>query len=219
MGKLQMKDLQKKPLEKELEREEYNYDQIVANLSKAKQERRTHTRKIQKEKTAKQFEVDEVDHFLQMARAEKNHESLKVESIGDEMKELLEEEKSLQRDIAELERAIGRDKALVTSLDAEIDKLQIEKEVKLKQVIEEQARISRKSSVASDRRDSVNQSAPDINHFHTSLTFLSQQQRDRIQTIDDNFLYIEENKEDNSFSSQNSSRILNENDLDVSVQS
>ena len=60
---------------------------------------------------------------MQMARAEKNHESLKVESIGDEMKELLEEEKSLQRDIAELERAIGRDKALVTSLDAEIDKL------------------------------------------------------------------------------------------------
>ena len=123
MGKLQMKDLQKKPLEKELEREEYNYDQIVANLSKAKQERRDHARKIQKEKSAKQFEVDEVDHFLQMARAEKNHESLKVESIADEMKELLEEEKSLERDIAELERAIGRDKALVTSLDTEIDKL------------------------------------------------------------------------------------------------
>ena len=58
-----------------------------------------------------------------MARAEKNHESLKVESIADEMKELLEEEKSLQRDIAELERAIGRDKALVASLDTEIDKL------------------------------------------------------------------------------------------------
>ena len=58
-----------------------------------------------------------------MARAEKNHESLKVESITEEMKELLEEEKTLQRDMAELERAIGRDKALVTSLDAEIEKL------------------------------------------------------------------------------------------------
>ena len=124
MGKLQMKDLQKKPLEKELEREEYNYDLVVANLSKAKQERRDNVRKIQKEKSAKQFEVDEVDHFLQMARAEKTHESLKVESIEEEMNELLEEEKTLQRDMTELERAIGRDKALVASLDAEIDKLQ-----------------------------------------------------------------------------------------------
>ena len=44
-----------------------------------------------------------------MARAEKNHESLKIESIAEEMKELLEEEKSLQRDIVEIERAIGRD--------------------------------------------------------------------------------------------------------------
>ena len=44
-----------------------------------------------------------------MARAEKNHESLKIESIAEEMKELLEEEKGLQRDIVEIERAIGRD--------------------------------------------------------------------------------------------------------------
>ena len=36
MGKLQLRDLNKKQLEKGLSREEYTYDQIVANLSKAK---------------------------------------------------------------------------------------------------------------------------------------------------------------------------------------
>ena len=42
MGKLQMRDLSKKQGERELEREEYLYDQVVSNLSKAKQERRNH---------------------------------------------------------------------------------------------------------------------------------------------------------------------------------
>ena len=44
MGKLQLRDLNKKQLELELSREEYVYDQIVANLSKAKQERRHHAK-------------------------------------------------------------------------------------------------------------------------------------------------------------------------------
>ena len=40
MGKLQIRDLHKKSMEKELQKEEYAYDQIVSNLSKVKQERR-----------------------------------------------------------------------------------------------------------------------------------------------------------------------------------
>ena len=58
MGKLQMRDFNHKALEKELEREEYTYDQIVSNLSKAKQERRNNARALQKEKQEKQKEVD-----------------------------------------------------------------------------------------------------------------------------------------------------------------
>ena len=50
MGKLQMRDYHHKTLEKELEREEYVYDQVVSNLSKAKQERRNHAKGLQKER-------------------------------------------------------------------------------------------------------------------------------------------------------------------------
>ena len=53
MGKLQLRDLTKKQLEKELEREEYIYDQVVGSLSKAKQERRTHGKVLLKQKQAK----------------------------------------------------------------------------------------------------------------------------------------------------------------------
>ena len=50
MGKLQMRDYTRKQLEKELEREEYVYDPVVSNLSKAKQDRRTHAKLLQREK-------------------------------------------------------------------------------------------------------------------------------------------------------------------------
>ena len=46
MGKLQMKDYHHKTLEKELERDEYNYDQVVTILSKAKQDRRNHAKSL-----------------------------------------------------------------------------------------------------------------------------------------------------------------------------
>jgi len=53
MDKLQLRDLTKKQLEKELEREEYVYDQVVSSLSKAKQERRNHAKVLQKQRQAK----------------------------------------------------------------------------------------------------------------------------------------------------------------------
>ena len=53
MGKLQLRDLSKKQNEKELQREEYLYDQVVQNLSKAKSERRLHQKKLNNEKKTK----------------------------------------------------------------------------------------------------------------------------------------------------------------------
>ena len=53
MGKLQMRDLTKKQLERELEREEYVYDQVVGTLSKAKQERRNAAKKNDSRKNKK----------------------------------------------------------------------------------------------------------------------------------------------------------------------
>lgn len=101
MGKLQLRDLTKKQLEKELEREEYIYDQIVSNLSKAKQERRHHAKSNLNEKKVKQREVDEKEYSLEKARVEKQHESAKLNDLDTEITELEEEEQSLLKEIAE----------------------------------------------------------------------------------------------------------------------
>ena len=124
MGKLQLRDLNKKQLEKGLSREEYTYDQIVANLSKAKQERRHHAKQLQNERKAKQREVDAVEHNLQMARAMKQHEIGRLEDLQSERLELEAEERQLIGEIADYEKAIERDSTMIGSLDTEIEKLE-----------------------------------------------------------------------------------------------
>ena len=64
MGKLQMRDLNKKQMELELDREERVFDQAVSNLSKAKQDRKLHARKLDREKLKKQQSIDGHQHAL-----------------------------------------------------------------------------------------------------------------------------------------------------------
>ena len=138
MGKLQIRDLTKKQLEKELEREEYVYDQIVSNLSKAKQERRHHNKSNMNEKKVKQRAVDEFDYALQQARAEKEHEVGKLNDLDNEITELDEEEKALMKEIKEFETVIARDTEMIGSLDQEIEKLDKEATEKLQKLRTEQ---------------------------------------------------------------------------------
>jgi len=74
MGKLQIRDLHKKSMEKELQKEEYAYDQIVSNLSKVKQERRLQGLQNAKEKKDKIKELEECKFTLTTAQNEKEHE-------------------------------------------------------------------------------------------------------------------------------------------------
>ena len=67
MGKLQIRDLHKKGMEKELQKEEYTYDQIVSNLSKVKQERRLQGLQNAKEKKDKMKELEECQFTLTAA--------------------------------------------------------------------------------------------------------------------------------------------------------
>ena len=97
MGRLQIRDLTKKQLEKELEREEYVYDQVVSSLSKAKQERRHHNSQIQNEKNAKLKEIDAVSHILQKARTQKAQELANLEGLKGEQTELEDEECQLKK--------------------------------------------------------------------------------------------------------------------------
>ena len=64
----------------------------MANLSKAKQERRHHAKQIENERKVKQREVDGIDHNLQMARAEKAHEINRLDDFKSERIELEAEE-------------------------------------------------------------------------------------------------------------------------------
>ena len=59
-----MRDLNKKQMELELEREERIFDQAVSNLSKAKQDRKLHARKLDREKLIKQKSIDGHGHAL-----------------------------------------------------------------------------------------------------------------------------------------------------------
>ena len=54
---------------------------------------------MQNERKVKQREVDQIDHNLQMARAEKTHEVENLEDLKSERIELEEEEKQLMREI------------------------------------------------------------------------------------------------------------------------
>ena len=81
MGKLQMRDYTRKQLEKDLAREEYVYDQVVTNLSKAKQERRNHAKGLQKEKQTKQKEIEDIEHSLEVIKVEKTHILAKAEDV------------------------------------------------------------------------------------------------------------------------------------------
>ena len=81
MGKLQLRDLTKKQLERELEKEEYLYDQVVSTLSKAKQERRQHAKELAKEKKGKLAEITEVENTLELARAQKSHMLSKIDDL------------------------------------------------------------------------------------------------------------------------------------------
>ena len=103
----------------------------MANLSKAKQERRHHAKQLQNERNAKQREVDAVEHNLQMARAMKQHEIGRLEDLQTERLELEAEERQLIGEIAEYEKAIERDSAMIGSLDTEIEKLEQETNDKL----------------------------------------------------------------------------------------
>ena len=91
MGKLQIRDLHKKSLEKELQKEEYQYDQIVSNLSKVKQERKLQGLQNQKEKKDKMKELEESHFALTAAQNEKEHELKKLKSVEDEQREQKEE--------------------------------------------------------------------------------------------------------------------------------
>ena len=59
-----------------------------------------------------------------MARAEKAHEIEKLEDLRTERIELEEEERQLKKEIAEFEKAIERDSAMVGNLDTEIERLE-----------------------------------------------------------------------------------------------
>ena len=110
----------------------------MANLSKAKQERRHHAKQIENERKVKQREVDAFDHNLQMARAEKAHEISRLDDLKSERIELEAEEKQLMREIADFEKAIERDSTMIGSLDTEIERLEQETNDKLIQLRAEQ---------------------------------------------------------------------------------
>ena len=93
---------------------------MVSSLSKAKQERRNHAKGLQKERMGKQNDVDEVEHQLQVSKAERTHIGQKTEEAVSGRVELEEEERRLQKEIDELEATIGRDSQMIESLDTEI---------------------------------------------------------------------------------------------------
>ena len=86
---------------------------------------------MQNERKVKQREVDQVDHNLQMARAEKTHEIEKLDDLKVEQQELCDEENALIREIREFEKAIERDSVMVGNLDVELEKLEQETNEKL----------------------------------------------------------------------------------------
>ena len=126
MGKLHVRDFDHKALQKELEREEYAYDQVVTSLSKAKQERRAHAKELQREKntslnrvTAHNLELQVIDSDVSMLVQKAG------QAVVDKI-DLEEEEKKLQEEIDTLEKKINDDSAMITSLEAEIQELEIE---------------------------------------------------------------------------------------------
>lgn len=73
----------------------------------------------------KQRDVDEIEHKLQVALAEKTHLSSKTEESVAGKTELEEEESKLLKEIEQLELTITNDSTMVESLDAEIHKLEL----------------------------------------------------------------------------------------------
>ena len=65
-----------------------------------------------------------MEHNLQMARAMKQHEIGRLEDLQSERLELEAEERQLIGEIADYEKAIERDSAMIGSLDTEIEKLE-----------------------------------------------------------------------------------------------
>ena len=113
-------------MEKELQKEEYAYDQIVSNLSKVKQERRLQGLQNAKEKKDKLKELEECKFTLAAAQNEKEHELQKLKDIDVEQRELEEEAAILEKEIMTLERSTAADSEMISTLEAEIQRLEQE---------------------------------------------------------------------------------------------
>lgn len=75
--------------------------------------------------------MDDFEHSLQVARAEKAHVHGKTEDILIEKAELEDEERSLLKEISDIEGTIARDADMIGTLDTEIEKLEAETTEKL----------------------------------------------------------------------------------------
>ena len=168
MGKLQIRDLHKKGMEKELQKEEYTYDQIVSNLSKVKQERRLQGLQNAKEKKDKMKELEECQFTLTAAQNEKEHELQKLKDIDIEQRELEEEAAILEKEIMTLEKSTAADSEMIATLEGEIERLEQENKEKEAELLAQQSRNrTHLSSVVSDV--SGKKEAPDVANFRSSL--------------------------------------------------
>ena len=166
MRKLQIRELNKKQKEMDLQIDEKSFEQSINALQKVMEDRKKNDKMIAKERSNKKRDIDEAGYDLQQARGLRDHELKIVAETMVEMQECLDEEQDLERQIAELRQCTIMDAATVQQLEVEIDGLEDELQEKIAKLRSDS--VSSSLSRTSSMRAHLSVEAPGIHDITNS---------------------------------------------------